>query len=224
MRLSVAITAVPARSAMVNRLIGQLRGTPVDVLWDRDKKGCWWNAERALRTASAKHTHLLLLQDDALLCKDFVATVEAIGAAVPNEWVSLFTTSKKAARAHENGARWVTCDRTWGVANLLPVWMVNDFLKWVAKYPSPSKSSDGRFFAYLLSHERRAWFPMPSVVEHGGAGRSESGHGGFVQLRAGAFIGADVSGTSIDWTAGLQDVPHVSTGTKDATFYNTYVK
>lgn len=105
--LSLAIMHLPAdanRRAMVidmQRRMGGQAGLGRDtVYWeiteDRHREGVWPTARRAWMACArgAGQTHHLVMQDDAIPCRDFLSGAKAALDAVPDKVVTFFANRK----------------------------------------------------------------------------------------------------------------------------------
>jgi hypothetical protein len=151
------------------------------------------------------------LQDDAIVCRDFIRSCEAALDAVPLAPVAFYANRKVIEEARAAGSSWaVTKVMTWGVATCLPVWMIGPFLHWQARNIVPDlRSDDFRLNSYFEHAGYSVHCTAPSLVDHRD-GPSVAGNHPPMSRVARWFVGADRSGTEIDWSAGVDDPPTIS--------------
>lgn len=206
MHLSVAIMAVPERMDYVHEMILPRLAAPCHVCVDTERRGLWWNAQRAWRSHDGSGYHLVL-QDDLVLCRNFIAGVRcalaALDASGLQPAVSFYGSRASFTKAAKAGIRWVSVqDVRWGVALALPVGMVDEWLDWCEQHVRPDYPHDDyRLAMYLRASEQRAWCTVPSLVDHDGASRSVVGNSNRTRV-ARVFIG-DEDPTCIDWSHGV---------------------
>lgn len=206
-RLSAQIMAHPKRADQVSELRSRLDG-PVDVTWDTDNT-VHDTGPRAMAAHHPAATHHLVIQDDAVVCRDLLAGVERMLAYVPALTpVSLYvgrarpfprSVEAAVAAAGDSSASFLTMPQlNWGVAVVMPVPLIRPLLEW---YPaSRAKGYDARIGHWLLLNGVRCWYTWPSLVDHRD-GESLIGHG---QRRvAHTFVGATMSALELDWSGAV---------------------
>jgi len=133
-----------------------------------------------------KFTHMLVLEDDALVPFDAGETfVEILDAwqAQEDHVFSFFCAHGFAKKAFEEGYNYASWDRcAGGVAQCMPVAWARDFFDWQMRICPPRQPMDSRVNAYiehlnsvLGKREQRVIFPTPCVVDHNGYLPSEAG-------------------------------------------------
>lgn len=172
--------------------------------------GVWPNHRRAwqayVRAPGA--THHLVLEDDLLLCRDFLPGVKAAIASVRSGPISLYSVRKIVDHCRSEGLHWAEIvDGSWGQALVLPVEDVREFLAWDKRYLRQDYSDyDGRLLMWSLYTKRSWWCTQPSLVEHLGAASSTIGFSN-KNRTARWFIGANASALDIDWSLGAEHPP-----------------
>jgi hypothetical protein len=202
--VSVTVMAHPVRSGMVHDLLTRLDRRP-EVVWDR-RNNEWDTTRRAWETADPTATHHLVLQDDALVCRDLIAGAERALAHVPSETVvSLYMGTRRpqrravaeAAAQARLGASWVAMrDLNWGVAICLPTSAIPAAIE--AGDRSEAQDADRRIGDHFRRIGWPTWCTWPSLVDHR-PGPSLLGHAGN-DRHAHHFHGTDRSALDIDWT------------------------
>lgn len=214
-RLSVAIMAHPDRAEQVAELRAALRpretGPDVaTVVWD-EQSNEWHTGRRALLAYDPDATHHLVLQDDAVVCRDLVAGVEAALDVVPDRAVvSLYlgrarpyaTRISRAISGLGDGDAWLVLDDLcWGVAVVVPT----DLLPPLVAEADRSRLAeyDRRISGYLRREQIQVWHPWPSLVDHA-AGPSLLAHDrpSDEPRVAHRFVGATASALDVDYRSG----------------------
>ena len=162
----------PWRRANVTSMLKEINRAPVrpTVFIAKDvDRNIWHTYQKAamsgLRDKSV--THLVMLQDDILLCRDFVPGVEKIIRAKPCEVISLFYVSREAERAREQDARWILIPGAWGQAVIWPREIMEGMLEWSAHEIRPEwTGEDRRAGLYVLKNKIPVWATAPSLVQH----------------------------------------------------------
>lgn len=180
MRLSASIMAHPARSGEVSELLASL-DRPVPVFWDQEgppsgnADRVWRTARGAWMLADPEADWHVLIQDDALVCRDFLAglakaldhvppdcVVSAYlgsGRTVPVRWTNL----ARAAQAAQ--ASWVRSQKlTWGVCIALPVRSIPEMIDRSDR--RAGIPDDMRVAGWAERTGREVWYTWPSLVNH----------------------------------------------------------
>lgn len=207
-RLSVSIMAHPSRSGWVHDLQEKVGLEDSAVSWDRSL-GLWDTCSRAWRMYHPDATHHLVLQDDALVCRDFRAGLEAaLASRAPFDTIaSLFVGTphpgatgvarvrQRVALAEADDCSWLVLPTLrWGLAIVLPAWIIEPMLAWEggAAFPADDQRI-GRYCRDVM--DWRCWYTWPSLVDHR-EGPSLLGSG---FTRAFRFIGEDASALEWNW-------------------------
>jgi hypothetical protein len=114
-------------------------------------------------------THVLFLEDDALLCTNLLPGVlKMLDGPVADQIVTLCGGRKTHEAACSIGARWFRSpDGVVGVAVMMPAYLARDWLMWDRHNVAPDyKYSDGRIALYAYAHHMLIWTPCPSLVGH----------------------------------------------------------
>lgn len=203
--LSTVIMAHPRRSEQVAWLRGRLDCDP-PVVWDRHNDR-WDTGRRALLAYDPAASHHLVVQDDAMPCRDLTAGLLAALPHVPADaCVSLYagkprpkrqTVGRAVRHARTHGHAWARFRGPWwGLALVLPTAHIPRLVEWCD--PRPESNYDTRIGAFYRG--RDCWYTMPSLVEHRGdepslvPGRTSQNRFAFW------FVGHDVSALTVDWS------------------------
>ena len=224
-RLSLAImhlTTDSWRRSMVADQIRRMGGVETlnreteywEVTKDTLGAGPWPTARRAWLASlrAPRATHHVIVQDDALLCRDFLPGLKAALSEVPEAVVSLFTIHDKVAEAQKAGFSWIQQrDDVWGLGIAMPSAWAPEFVRWCDTHIPPGYLHDERRVAiWMLANDRACFSPVPSLMEHAGATRSTLGHND-ARCVASWFIGADSSALDVDWSLGLDSPIYATT-------------
>lgn len=208
-RVSVAVMAHPSRKGCVSELLAAL-DRPAEVVWD-EKRDLWDTGRRSLLAYDPQATHHLVIQDDALVCRDLVAGVErALHCVPPDVLLGLYLghhpphsymVSQLVSQA--GSASWLSMAAiNWGVAVVVPTGYIADLVAFGDQLAIPSY--DQRIGRWCRKRRIKAWYPWPSLVEHRGVpsliGRRDG-------RKARKFIGANVSALSLSFGDGVRELP-----------------
>lgn len=196
-------------------------------LHSADPPNPWEGYQRALQHGldlPTRPSHLLVLQDDVVLCRNLPRAVREITKRKPDDPVVLFTSHVPMGLAHRMrvamkwGQRYVRL--TGGdkfcpvVAVLWPTPAAEQFLDWsaTAKLPGASvpggaRSDDAVAGEWVRRTGRSVWVTAPSLVEHpdevDSIWKGPVGSGGRKAL---FWIGLEDDPLSLDWENGLDNV------------------
>ena len=219
MKLSVAVMAHPQRAEFIPELLESLgQGT---VVWD-EINDRWDTGRRAMLAYDPFATHHVVVQDDAIVCRDFVAGVEeALEHVPPFHPVGLYLgrvrpygalVSRLVAQAGD--ASWITMPAiNWGVAIVVPVVTLEEMIEYCDLWDR-DKNYDRRLSRWFEKGKLRCWYTWPSLVEHRDSPSLVANRGG--GRHAHRFLGADVSALGLDWTKGAIDMQETQTELRNA--------
>jgi hypothetical protein len=171
-RLSVAIMAHPKREHYVASLAEAIGGSP-SIVWD-ERNDRWDTGKRALRAHSPGATHQLVIQDDAIVCRDLRAGVRRLIDMIPEHPISLYAGQDKpeksyvarrvqAARAQRT--TWMLFEGPWwGVAFLLPVGLIEPMIERGER--AQVGGYDKHMSAGLMRMKVDCYYTLPSLVDH----------------------------------------------------------
>jgi len=219
MRLSVKIMAHKKRERHIPHLLEQLGLTDDDVIWDR-KSDRWDTGRRAWEAVDQSADFGCVLQDDALVCRDFIAGTEKALTFLPEKaLVSPYIGTRRPSasrveravnEARKTGVSWVRMPSlNWGVGIIAPTDIIDRMLPWCDKQTYPNYDRRiGRYAIDVLGIP--TWCTWPSLVDH----RDDDSLVGHGQGRkAHQFIGEDTSALDIDWDTRYVDLGYrVSVG------------
>lgn len=205
MRLSVKIMAHKKRERHIPDLVARLGLTDADVIWDR-KNDRWDTGRRAWEAVDRSADWGMVVQDDALVCRDLIAGLEKAAAFLPEPCLispyigtrrpSASRVERAVNEARKAGVSWVRMPSlNWGVAIMAPTSIIEGMLPWCDRQTYPNY--DRRIGRYAIDMLRLpTWCTWPSLVDH----RDDDSLVGHGQGRkAHQFIGQDASAVDIDW-------------------------
>lgn len=213
MKLSVAIMAHPKREAFVEELLPQLPGATV--VWDR-RNDRWDTGRRSMEAHDPEANYHLVVQDDALLCPNFLRGVELALCSIDPSSPAAFYTGKTRpfARAVEQavqaataaGQSWFTAQGPlWGPAVAMPVHRIDEVLE--GADPVPISNYDTKMATYLQSVGTDCWYSIPSLVDHRVGDENPSlvpGRSAVPSRTAHRWIGTG-DPTEVDWSTGAHE-------------------
>lgn len=196
---------------MVAELVAAL-DRRVSVTWDEvnDRHD---TGVRALEAFDPDCTHHLVLQDDAVVCRDLLAGVERALRYIPQDEPMCLYTGKvrpfagviSKAVAEADGASWITMQGIyWGVGIVLPTAHIPDLAVWYRGDDGRRVTNyDRRVSTWYALREATVWYPWPCLVDHRDADSLVRGHG------RGRFAHSFVDGSALDadWTGPVVHLP-----------------
>lgn len=207
MKLSCSVMAHQSRAHLVPELVDRLGITDDQVAWDR-KGDRWDTGRRAWEAHDPTATHHLVVQDDAIVCRDLIPGLEAALEYVPDEAVTCpyvgtrrpvsEQVERATVEAGKRQASWIVMKGlNWGVGVLVPVPAIEPMLAYGdrQRYPNYDRRI-GRFFVRMCWP---TWCTWPALVDHRDDIPSLCGHGDGRVARS--FLGEDKSALDIDWAA-----------------------
>jgi len=180
-KVSFSIMAHPDRAEHVHRILAAMGDVEVPIASDNEGSPSgnadrvWRNARAAWLMHEPDADWHVLLQDDAVLCRDFAAGMnEALrhvqgpavvspylgnGRTVPTRWETL------AATADARGATWIrTSKLMWGVSIAIPTLLISDMIKHADT--RAGVPDDMRVAGWAEKNGIDVWYTWPSLVDH----------------------------------------------------------
>jgi hypothetical protein len=204
--ISGTIMAHPRRKHWAESLSLQ---TGWQITWDQHNV-VWETARRAWGAADPNATHHVVIQDDAILCEDFVATCTAMSELDAKQPYCLTVIDYRLhgsksdyMQAVAQGAPfWFSFAAVSAVGLMLPVADLPDIVKFGDGYRIPH--DDLKVKEFYRRQGRRIAFPIPNIVQHRNVDESPSlvpgNDGRWSDRTSSTFIGVGVSGLTVDWT------------------------
>ena len=172
--LSVSVMAHPSRREHFGYLAEKL-DIPLEKFAVDNGVGLWANCRNAWLLADEKALYHVVVQDDAIVCKDFrERAAEVINDAIRRAGTSEIAISfyygrrgnwaKRQADALARGGVFQQ-SLNWGVAICLPVHLISEMLAaGDAMHFTPQ--DDARIGHFLRTRGIRIYYPVPSLIDH----------------------------------------------------------
>jgi hypothetical protein len=171
------IQTVPSRAEVLPRLLSGLGDMPVQVVVDEGDPNPWRGYQACLNKIVFSHfSHAVVLQDDAIVCKNFPLAVERIIEAKPENVICLFVAGtqvgKLILKPKERFCRLPTRSNIYVpvVALIWPREKAADVLEWVASKPRNVKpnprSDDAMIGLWARQRKETVYATYPSLVQH----------------------------------------------------------
>jgi hypothetical protein len=200
--------AHPKREPWIPGLVAAI-DADVQVVWDQ-KQDRWDTGRRSLLAYNPQATHHLVVQDDAIVCRELVAGLTKAIQVSEDRPVCLYSGAVRprhhqvrmaVENARQAGSAWLEMEGPWwGVGILLPTCDIEAVVAYgdrkvnVANY-------DMKIARYYRSVRTPCWYTAPSLVDHRHGDENPS----LVPGRSGAnrkahwFAGSDMSALDVDW-------------------------
>lgn len=210
--ISVAVMAHPSRSEMVDDLLERL-DAPATVVWDeiQDRHD---TGVRSLEAFDPDCTHHMVIQDDALPCRDLVAGVtEALERVPEGHPFSGYIGRVKPYRAKinaiiEKAHADVSFIRMagiyWGPCVVLPTAALPQLCPWF-RGATGIENYDKRMSEWFKSQKLECWYSWPSLVDHRGDESLTHGHAG--KRRAHHALAPEESALDANWSRQVLSMP-----------------
>lgn len=212
--MSVTIMAHPSRRRFVDLLFLGL-DKEASVIWDRCNDR-WETGRRSLLEHDPAADYHMVIQDDAVPCRDLVAGATEAAAVAGEHPLGLYigrvrphreTVTPAVEAAIKNGDRWFRHEGPWwGVAIVIPVAHIEEIVKWGDDRPDV-KNYDRRISRWYGEQRIECWYTIPSLVDHRPVNENPSLIKGRIGNRqAHHFIGADKSALDLDWDTEMEAI------------------
>lgn len=169
MKISFAIMMHPSREKFLPYLKDKLGDIPVSM--DRGIS-IWDTSKRAWLKYNKTATHHCVIQDDAIIGKDFIKRAEEEIKKHPDIAISFYRGWRRNVTAEmidewtKNGG-YLTNWLSWGLAVCLPVGHIEAMIKNGEAMPKRYENHDDTKIAkYLTKNKIKVWYPIPSLVDH----------------------------------------------------------
>ena len=177
------IQAVPARAHLAEALKESLAPLPTEIIYDEEAVADPnpWRGYRLCLTDLPDCTHLLVVQDDVVVCQNFAEAVARIAASIEVP-ACLFTPGGRVV-GNTIGAYWQAAkyrrhyvelafrDLMPAVALLWPAGLIPSVLEYAVRFPNlkdgrPAASDDAKLGEWKRATKQRVLLTVPSLVEH----------------------------------------------------------
>lgn len=176
-RVIPIVVAHEKRWGMAANLSQDLRHA--EIALDDGSRGDWGNHAHALRlgaqrAAETRGSHVLLIEDDAIIVKGFEAAVQDALSHHPDGIVSFYVGTGRPRQggvaaaikvADLQGSTWLEADALlWGVCYAIPVADIEPLLEWCDQ--RVDVPSDRRIGEWYRKQGRAVLYTWPSLVDH----------------------------------------------------------
>jgi hypothetical protein len=161
--------AHPSRQQYFQHLVDRLGDVPFSI---DEGFGIWENCKRAWKLYDPTADYHVVIQDDAIICKDFYIRLEKFISRFNGKYAYqlYFGNRKRLYQRALSGKRdgYVKMGSLlWGVAICLPVKLIPEMVKYTDKLDH-IKQDDTRIKSFLMYKKMKVVYPMPSLVDHRG--------------------------------------------------------
>jgi hypothetical protein len=170
----------PSRANLLPALLESLAPLPTEVVEHSSDPPSPWAGYRKCLEDPPKCSHLLIVQDDAVLAENFAPAVKQIAKAQPDTPVCLFLGAlprdvmKRAQQAQRANVRYVPLPQRSFlpiVAVLWPRAKAVEFLEWATEHPvlpgqREPRSDDAMGGMWKMRTRQHIVVAVPSIVEH----------------------------------------------------------
>jgi hypothetical protein len=170
----------------------------------------WAAAKWCWKSIPAEATHLLVLQEDILPCRDFIAGMKAAVAIKPDSIISPYCSHNEAriARVGQAGGSWLPLTgSTWGQGILMPRALIRQFLEFeYAVFDDSFPHDDTRVSIFSAVTGNPNWVIIPNLIQHTHPKASILKYNNAGKVSS-TFIGAEESALQVDFTRGTDQKP-----------------
>lgn len=146
-------------------------------LWEVSRVDCTpgkpheWSLAQWKRGLEGEPTHCCYLNDDLILCDDFVEVLGNVVKARPTHVINLYNAHPAAHFAKSKGAHWLTSpEGLIGNAYVIPADVMREFLTWretcVVPEAVTALSEDQLINLYVMFRRALVWHTVPALVDH----------------------------------------------------------
>lgn len=214
-KLRIVVQHHPDRKRHLSYLLHGLQLTHRDNYVVSENDGGTWNAcQQALDKFGEGDTHILVLQDDVLPCRDLVKAAERIAEIAGDQPITLFTNNPRATGAVATGYTFLQMN-VWFMAQayILSREFVANFLEWDKLHAIGGRMADDEHLAlYCFCNKIPVLATVPSLVEHLGwrtttidERRPNKRYLDVSRRVASTFHGFENSALDIDWAVGFKN-------------------
>lgn len=168
----ITCPAGPERREKTQVIISQLKLTHEQILSDIRRQGLWFNAYRAWKAHDPSKKYHLVLQDDVLLCKNFLKNVERIITQTNFDLpiIQLYHNKVTATdlKCEGKGLHWIISPLvTTAQALMIRTDLIVPWLRWTDRNVNRAyKFDDGRLMMWQALEVIPAFFTFPNIVDH----------------------------------------------------------
>lgn len=166
--VDIRIMAHPSRRDNVLKILKQLNMDESIVVYDDrvDGDDAICAARRAwLYPILSYKTHRLVLQDDVLLCDNFINIVHDIISTLPDKVITLFNLIPRDFVKNKECC-YERIERLFGCAIIMPVFCINDCWQWIDAHYDNGKHYDMLISEYCKMNRIAMFTTIPVIVQH----------------------------------------------------------
>lgn len=169
-KCDIKIMATKSRSKNVAKLVEALNLSNEDVVWDDREINATgdaiYTAEKAWKASfNPDTTHRLVLQDDVIVCDNFLSYLQDIVNAHPNSAITLF--DNLPFRTYKKGmAPYIEGSFLNGQAIVLPLKYMGDMWDWINNYENYTPKDDIMISKYCSAKGITKLSTSPALVQH----------------------------------------------------------
>lgn len=214
--LQIVVQHDPRRADLLPRLLPDLPGAQVvaDPEPNDPRRSPWRCYMACLSEIKPDASHLLIVQDDAIACRDFLPTVERVVAVQPRRIVALFVPgtvhggANAMLEACAAGKHWAEIPRQAFVPVVAVVYPREEAIALLAysearPFARGRTADDANVAEWARVTQRTVWMTVPSLVEHPDDAVSLAGQVAMNGLNpartARCWAGKEWSPSQIDW-------------------------
>lgn len=181
MNIHYRVQSCPGREQVRDRLLAGLPSSTEVIVDEGPDANPWRGFQKCIQPADG-YTHLCVIQDDAVVCRNFSQAIESIVATYPDNLICLFvpgsaqTTVRLMTKALMSGQTYVCYAVPSSkfipvVATVWPVAKATDLLEWSGEahlpgHPRPAKSDDAVCGLWARTRKEMVIVTVPSLVQH----------------------------------------------------------
>lgn len=169
-KISIVVMAHESRSKWFPYLKKNLGDVPFSIDDSQKRLGTWGNRKQAMQMADMSADYCLIIQDDAILCKDFLSKAQEFIAKHPNQTYQFFLGKRKGTLALVEQSQtktdgYIVSEMMYGVAIALPTSLINEAISFCDALPN-DMPDDTRIKRFCLHKGLDTYYPFPSLVDH----------------------------------------------------------
>lgn len=163
---------ISERRESFSRLIGDLGvhgSNPMLAIFNERESNRVWSQKLFRWALDTGASHLLQLQDDAIIAPNFWPVLHAMIEAQPNRIIGLEAAHPLGPIQYRAGRRWYRT-RAWliGVGYVFPRMQLAQFVAWCDLNPErvASTNEDSLISQWAAEHGIDIWHPVPTIIDH----------------------------------------------------------
>lgn len=221
-RILYRVQTVPGREGPLARISSSLPSAREAIIDHGAADPNPWRGYQLCLSDLGDATHVVVVQDDTIACRNFPQTVERVVEARPDTLTSLFIgglpnwNTRQFMRALSTGKRWAplrpinTGSVIHVVALIWPAPLAEHLLEWSRTASLPGhrgvpRSDDAVVSYWARMTKQEVWATVPCLIEHPddlvpAAGHRKNANGADRGRIAASWIGLDVDPSTLDWS------------------------